>query len=250
MTVWSSYGVGAVHAGEGYLTLLPKNYRADGSLRGVIYCHGAGDAAFSGSLNEGTVPSVRNIVLTVASRLPVLSCDLGGQHTWGNDTSLARLTEAKAYLQGALGAKSGPVALLALSMGHLTAMNWAAQNLSDVACVAGIIPCCDLDDIYSNDRGGFATFIDGAYGGVYVPEAEQAVHNPATIAAAGGFAGLRHKTWYGAGDTVALASTATALSAAIGGTSSAVQAATTGHVDATVAAIPADDVLDFLTLHA
>lgn len=247
---WSSYGVDTVHTGEGFLTLVPKHYRADGTVPGVLFCHGAGDGAYNGALIEGTVPSVRNIVFELAGLYPVLSCDLGGQYTWGNSTVISRVTEAKTYLQGTMGAKAGKIVLVGLSMGNLSALAWAAANLTSVSCAVGIIPCCDLTDMRTNNRGGYQAVIDAAYGGLYVAATYQAAHNPAYIATQGGYAGLPYKAWYGSSDAVAIASTVTGLVSAIGGTASAVQAATSGHVDATVAAITPSDVSDFIRQYA
>ncbi len=119
-----------VSAGELDSILVPTHWKKDGSLPGIIACHGAG----------ATGQSPVNVTLSGSYRLhrllgkyyPIIATDLGGPQTWGNPTAQARVATCKTYLQTTMGAKTGPVILVGISMGNLTALNYARNNLSSV----------------------------------------------------------------------------------------------------------------------
>lgn len=246
--VWSSYGLDAYHAGEAHVAVIPKGYRYDGTVRGVLFCHSRGGDATQGFLPTASTYAV--IQAVARAGFPVLTTDLGGTDTWGNDTAIARLTEAKTYLQGAAwNAKAGTVLLLGQSMGALAMLNWARQNLASVAAAVGLVPVSDLNDVYANNRGGFAAGIDTAYGGSYVDSTQKALHNPAYFATLGDLAGLNYQAHYGSSDTIVIPSTVTGLVSAIGGTASAVNVGAYDH-STTLDHINTATLTAFLAAHA
>lgn len=252
---YTSLGLGAYRASEYHVAVLPKAWKRDGTVRGVIFCHGAGQdgraaVGYDSGAGTFTTQSQRALVAGIAAAgLPVLAVDAGGAGTWGNDTGIAAITDAKTYLQGTLGAKTGSVLLLGVSMGGLNCLTWARANLASVAAFAGIMPVSDLTDIHANNRGGNTAAINTAYGGTYVDSTQRATHNPAFFAATG-LAGLHYKAWYGASDTIVIPSTVTGVAAAIGATASTVSLAGQNHGETLVGTAPVADVVAFLQANA
>lgn len=226
MSTWASHSVGAYAAGEIGLAVYPKRYRPDGTKVGVLYCHGRG-----GGAPEIRDPAVgpgmyRFMDAIVDAGYPVFSARLAGPSTWGSAASVAQLSQARTYLQGAMGAKAGKVLLMCQSMGHITACAWAAQNPGAVAGIFASIPVCDLTDLYTNNRGGYAAEIDTALGATYSEAANGATINPATLASSGALNGIPWKAYYGTADTTVLPSTVTAFAASVGGTATPITGAT------------------------
>jgi pimeloyl-ACP methyl ester carboxylesterase len=178
---WSTSGVGAYVASERHVLIANRDYRADGTKRGVLYCPSHGNDATQ-AIAAHYVDDVLNAVAEAG--FPVLSCDLGaGGTSWGNDTAISRFTSAKNYLQGTCGAKAGAVLVYGFSMGGLTALNWARQHPDKVAAAAFACPAVDLADIHDNNRGGYAAEIETAYGGAAGYAAAVAAHNPVAVRA-------------------------------------------------------------------
>jgi S-formylglutathione hydrolase FrmB len=170
----SSQGINRTASGENDIYAAPIAAWA-GGVRGVIYCHGAGTLASNipdyNSLGE------MHVYNDLAERYPTLVVDAGGANNWGNATSVARIGDAVTHLQGASpgrNAKSGTVLMIGASMGFLTAMNYAKANPTKVGCIVGLLPVLDLNDFVTNNRGGFASAINTAYGGAYI----EATHGP------------------------------------------------------------------------
>lgn len=172
----SSYAVGLYQSGEGTTILRPSAPHDE--LRGVVFCHGAG--GLSGNAVHLTgVPSQSRLLRRIAAAGHViLSADLGGMFTWGNDTSITRLGQAITYLRSLDGVADIPPVVLGVSMGGLIALNHAKANPSAVAGVIGLIPVIDPEYVRANDVVGSASIIDSAYGGSYDDSTQRADHNP------------------------------------------------------------------------
>lgn len=239
MTSWASTSIGAVSAGEYATTILPKYPAATGTRAGVMWCHG------NTGLSYGVLAAEYAAIMAALSDAghPILSGDWGGGTNWGNDTSLTRLTTGRAYLQSTLGAAAGRVVLIGASMGAVTAMAWAAANPTLVHAIVGLIPVCDVTDVMTNNRGGLAADVNGAYGGAWSEATHGATHNPATIATAGGLDAVPMRHYYGTTDAIVIPSTVTTLAAAASATAVPV---TGGHAAETIAAVSATDVLAFI----
>ncbi len=200
-------GVSNVHSGEADMRILPKYPGAAGSQVGILFCHSAGSTAI-----EPTTPNWAAFILPLATAgHPILATDLGGTTTWGNDTVVSRITEAKAYLHSAMGAKTGKIVLVGMSMGGLAAMVWAAQNPTLVAAFVGVAAVCDVTDIVTNNRAGTAASVNSAYSGGWSQATYGAVHNPTTLAAAGSLAAIPALIFTGTEDPLVIPATVDTL---------------------------------------
>lgn len=229
-------------SGVDHLALEPTGYARDGSKMGVIYCHSA-QANHRQMVDGVSYSGVRAVMTAVAAAgYPVIAVPTGD--AWGNDTAMTRITAAKAYLQATLGAKTGAVALIGVSMGAANALNWAKRNLASVACAVGMIPVSDISDIHTNNRGGLTTNINSAYG-TWSEATYGAARNPVTFAAADDLAGLDYLAFGATSDAVCLPATVEAVVTSIGGTATYV-AVPGGHSNAAIANISSATVISFL----
>lgn len=234
----SSFGMGAVSTGEQYLAMRPKLATAAPKV-GILYCHASNGQAAEAQYFGG----VHTIVAALVSAgHPVLACELGGATTWGNDTSLARVTTARSYLQASMGARPGKVALLGLSMGGLTALAWAGANSALTAGVVGLIPVVNIADIHTSNRGGATATINAAYGGAYSDATLGATHNPQRMAAAGKYAGIPIRTYYGDSDAICVPATQTAFASSSGAITTRL---TGGHASSTIEQIDPAEIVTF-----
>ena len=235
----SSYGTGLYAAAESSVLITKCSYRLDSTAMGVLSFPSHGNTASQALANPYT-----NLVLEALAEqgYPVLSVDAGGGVAWGNDTAIARVTDAKTYLQGTCGAKSGKVLVYAFSMGALTALNWARSNLSSVAAMAFACPGVDLADLH--DNRGFGTEINTAYGGSAAYTAALPTHNPVQFASS---LTVPCKVWSASDDATVVPSTVTAFKNAYGGSIAQVDLGAVGHTPVTV---PPQDVVSFLTQYA
>lgn len=247
--MYASYGVGRYVAAEGDTTMLPRIYSPNATRRGVLFFHGYGTAA--DNILDSSTPNRLRFVRAIAEEFPMIRPDCGagtgvtGFNHFGNTNSQTRAGQAKTYLQSTVGAKSGKVLVVAVSMGNLLAINWAKNNPTLVSAILAVIPAWDIADIRDNDRGGYRDDIDDAWGVTY-PAALPAGANPATDNA--GANGIPYLAYYASDDTLVLPATVTAGAAAIGGT--AVSVGATGHDDDAFAQIDHKTALDFLRSYA
>lgn len=209
----ASSGFGQYQAGENHLALVARQYRGDGTKRGVLFLHGRG-----GGYLDAMTPGIGGEVCArlVNAGYPLLSCDLGGTVTWGNDTAQARVTTALGYLRSQFGASSSSVYVVGASMGALLALNWTKANLASVKALALCVPITDLADVHTNNRGGFATEAETAYGGAPAYATAEAAHNPAASPAS--FTSKPIRLWYASNDTTAVPATVTTFAASSGAT--------------------------------
>lgn len=240
-------GVSLYHASENSWVWVPYNWAGDGTKRGVIYCHGAGSTVGGGTDPAAEPGQFAYISAAAAAGYPVFMADFGG-NAWGNAALRALIADAKTYLQGTVGAKSGTVLMMGTSMGGLNCLSYAGNNLSSVAALAVVGPVSDVQDIVTNDRGGLASSVNAAYSGGYSNATYGATCNPTVMAANGNYGSLPCKFWYGNSDAICVPSTITGLAASIGASASAVQI-TGGHAESTWANVPPADVVAFLDAH-
>lgn len=206
----TTQGIGVVDVGEGYVILKPKNYVDVGTKMGVIFLHGAGGYASDAFTFPGILPTLQALVLKGHT---VLSIDASGGN-WSNNVAMDKINNAHAYLTTALGARTGKVGLMGVSMGGGNVLTWAAANPTKTACVMGIIPVVDIQDMYANRGAGGS--IDGAYAGGWSQTVYGPHHNPVTLAQAGKYAGIPIRTYYGLSDTTCVPSTQIAFRDASG----------------------------------
>lgn len=235
----SSYRTGRLEAAKTDVLVEPR--KSNGV--GVIVCHGANSTALDWSQLHGAE------ILAALARVGY-TCwagDLGGGQTWGNDTSMTRVTEVKTALV-ALGCSSR-VILLGASMGHLTALRWAADNPTLARAVVGVMPAVDIEDIRTRDALGSKTLIETAWSittGTPVPARGVPLGRTAELA------GIPWRAYYGEQDTVTTATAVRALGAALGRSSDAVQIDNTGldHGTPLFNKMPADAIATWLLANA
>lgn len=233
-----SIGSGRVHASESDLWCTPHNFSA-GEKMGLLYCHGGGATALEATAYSS--PGIAAIVRALASRYIVLSTDLGGTRTYGNDTVIARVGTARTYLQSTLGAKAGPVHMIGASMGAQSAFVYARANPSHVASIVGLVPLIDLTDIHANNRLNTTADINTAYGGSYSEATYGATHNPATFASQ---LSMPIHLWYANDDEAVIAQTVLDFQADAPDCE-ITDVGALGHTPAAISAVPPADVLDF-----
>jgi pimeloyl-ACP methyl ester carboxylesterase len=213
-----------------------------GTVGGVIFCHGVGGTyAYSRDITKtGAYPlydTLCNNFLTIAPQL--------GGDTWGNSTGNTRVGQAKTYLQTTEVAKSGKIAIVGLSMGAIVALNYTREFPTNVACVVGIIPVIDIEDIRANNRSGLAAGINTAYGGSYVEATQGSTRNPSTYAST---MSVPTKLWYASDDATALASKVTAYASAATNVTT-VSVGALGHTEAAIAAATITDIVAFINTY-
>jgi pimeloyl-ACP methyl ester carboxylesterase len=243
--VWSTYGAGRYAVGEGDMVLLPSGFRQDGTVRGVVYCHGAGGGALSASdpvKSAGEWALVRGI----AEHYPVVVADLGGPFTFGNARAVARVDDARRYLQDQWGAAPGPVGLVGASMGGVVALNYAATHRAQVLAAVGVVPVSDLHDLYARNAGGLTPRIAAAWdltAGDPLPAGADPTRNAAELV------GIPYDAWYAGDDTVVPASTVLRLVSLMGPAARARGVGRLGHTQAAIGAASVPDILGFLATH-
>ena len=160
-----SNGTNDVATGETHAHAYRREYAFDNTYRGVILCHGGGttEKYLAGTSADVVRDSLRYVVLTDGAGTPPNRYTILGSKqssgvapwelfSWGNANSSAMVGDALTYLQAAVAAKSGKVALIGHSMGFLVACNWARDHASSVAGIIGINPACDLSWFRGTDN--------------------------------------------------------------------------------------------------
>lgn len=181
-----SVGFGQIAANEYAVVIKPRTWAYDSSAPGAIYAPALSAGAWNLTGWLGAFNLARRGIIVVASDLgdtpsipytfgtppSVGGTGTGGPGVWGNDASMTKLTAVYNYLMNTLKAASPKVLLLGGSHGGATACRWAAQNPAKVAALLLGIGCVDIQDVLTNDRGGYRASIQQAYGlgsGVVLP---------------------------------------------------------------------------------
>lgn len=233
--MWTSHGTGRYFTGESDVICRPSVYSA--SKPAILHVHGveAGNGAADWMNVSSRPPMFRSLA---GAGFTILSCDLGGSATWGNDTSQSRLTSAYNYAQTLPGVTPGRVILFGQSMGGLNSQIWAKNNKTLVAGMILVIPVCNLTDL---STGSFSAAINAAYGGSYSQATHGAARNPVTFGAA--LSGIPTQLWYGDSDT--LCKPADAIAVAALNPACILRPLSGGHAESTVAQVVGDDLVSF-----
>lgn len=215
-------------------------------MRGILYCHGRGNGFGFGDAYEVVSAAERAALIhyMVDRGHVVLSCDLGGNATWGNGTAVARIATAIDYLLTLPNVAAGKVAIVGQSMGALNALNYVADFKTKVTSVSAIIPVVNLTRIHSDNQNNFAAEIAAAHGGAYSEAVLGATRNPLTRATNGNFGTMPVQLWYGATDTLVIPSDV----AAFGGflPKAKLYPLAGGHAESTVGLIDHNTFADFV----
>lgn len=192
-------------AGDTSVLFRHRLARSGTPKRGVVVLTGhTGD-----STQAMLFPGLRRLCKRVAAAgVDVFAIDGGGPATWGNDTAIAAIDQAVAYMRGTLGVY-GAVVAVGYSMGGADAMNWTARRPADAAGFLGIAPISDLDAAHA---GQFAAVIDAAYPGGY-----PVGHDP-TSDLAGQLAARPWRAYYATDDATIPRATVETLAGLVGGT--------------------------------
>lgn len=199
----SSFNIGAVRAGEQCIDFYPK-YPNPAPVPGIVLVHGAGsnaDYCLAPYGNQGTLTSKM-----IGAGFPGISTDNGGQQTWGNSTSMSGMASGMARLKGRPDAHSTNYSLVGASMGGLISLNYAASAIVKPRCIVMTIPVININDIVSNNRAGYASIINSAYGGTYNEASVGASYNPYTMRSASKLLGIPMLIFYGLTDSLCLPS--------------------------------------------
>jgi alpha-beta hydrolase superfamily lysophospholipase len=205
----TSYGTKGTEIGQ---SVVARRFVGDATRPAALFCHGRGTTPL-----EVTDPTWGQGVSKALAEAgyPVLAGTLSGTAPWGNDASQAKLADARTYAQGTLGAASGKVGLVGLSMGALTALNWTRANPTLVACIALLIPVTDLDYLHANNVNGWAAEIEAAYTNLAGYNAAVATHDPNQNTSSHA-SGPPIKVWYSSTDTSAVTARQQAFITAVG----------------------------------
>jgi pimeloyl-ACP methyl ester carboxylesterase len=229
MQVVSTRGNGQYVASETHVIFYNRLDTLDPNARiGIVFAHGFfANGDFFTKDDPTTGPWRQLVDAIVAKGIPIISTDLGGASTWGNETLVSRLDSSITYLNTITGARTDQVLLMGLSMGGTSVLNWAKNwnstnggdyaNLSKVAGIALFAPAVDIIDINDNNRGGLGSIPQASYtsypGGW---DAHKASANPVNNAA--GYTGVPIRIWYSTDDPVCIPSTQTAFASGSGAT--------------------------------
>lgn len=191
-----SYGLGRYRgdgdAGEADYVLGTYDTWGGARTQAALWCHGDGGTASAASL------SMLAFFKGIAKDVTLMSADLGGLSTFGNDAGTAAVEDAFDYLVASWHAVE-PIILVGASMGAATALNFAKRYPARVAAVACIIPATDIDYLHANASAPVPADIDSAYAGGWSQATYGADHNPITFAASLD-ADLPIKLWYAPDD--------------------------------------------------
>jgi dienelactone hydrolase len=241
----STLGVGRAVAGQEDFYAAPlRAWQNPGTAQGVIICHG-----FIGDLVA--TPSAVGLAFEYSIGVPLFN-HLREQFAyaegdfsndaWGNDTAIANVETMRSWMQSSMGAKSGKVALVGISMGGLTALNYAMAHPENVACVVGLIPAVNLQALLSNPAG--TDSINAAYGGTYDDSRDGPMHNPVVYAS--DFPNVPVHLYYSTADTGVLPQYAEQFIANCPTAQGTAVSTTLDHSNAAVAAADMNDIVKFI----
>lgn len=259
----TSYGVGRYVASEGDTLWLPRGYQKDGSIRGVVYCHGAGELSATPLNAGGGKTNEAALLNAIGSVYPMVSVDSGvwaqggitDSNSWGNTNAQTRVGQAITWLQaaGGGGAKTGKVILFGISMGHAVSMNYAQANSANVQAILAVLPVNDLDDIRDNNRGSYQSSISTAWGtGAWISAGNPALPaaaNPAKTTNQTNLGAIPQRLYYASDDAICMPATVTTLVTNLP-IITTVNLGTGGHSDASVGHVSIPDIMAWLAARA
>ena len=224
-----SYGVGRIQAGENDMLWYPGNPRKKNA---AILTHAADSPAqYLDSAKFYSPPMAAELAI---AGIPCISGTLGG-NTFANDTGMARMTQAyNTLVTTGLLAANGKVHLVGISMGNALNVRWAKENPTKVASIVGMIPACNLTELYNTNPGGLRAYIEAAWGVVYpaaLPANADLLAHAAVIKAAG----IPSRLFYSAVDAYITPSSVIALGAAMGSEVIEADPLGSGHAEVTIA---------------
>lgn len=231
MAFKSRYDFGNHQASRGCIITTPKGYRKDGTKRGVMILHGAGELCSSPlNYSTGGKPKEANIIAAIASVYPTVIIDGGtfasggvnDSDNWGSPAAVTEMDNGMTTLFAAGnnggGAIPGAAIVVGLSMGHAWSLNYAQTSAAKAAkcrAILGILPVNDLDDIRDNNRGGFRASISNVWAtGAWISAGNPALPaaaNPAVPANQTRWLAIPQRLYYASDDSICTPATVAAM---------------------------------------
>lgn len=235
---------GQVATSEVEIIVRPRSPSDGRAKRGVILAHGAGQQTINQWSTPDVVPGFHAVLMMLGSLgFYVLTCDLGGQYTFDNDTvtnaSTGRVLAAWNVLK-TLGCKTDKPIGLGISMGFGNLVTAAGRGAVAFSGIAGIVGLADLDDVRDNNRGGLKAVVNTAYGfpvgGTSGSNPFPSYANPNTTGNAANIVSNCPKVYmsYSSGDTTILPATVTSLGTKLGSAATLRIHGTQDHSDGSV----------------
>lgn len=201
----SSYHINDYQSGQGHVFGCGGPDKLAAKKPGIIYAPGGGGLATSWQTGTATNPNIVNKVIRVSCERPIgvsrfRFVSFASEWTWGNQTSVDRISDLYAYANVHHSFSAAKVHLLGVSMGAACVLNWAKANLAKVASIALLIPAVDVQDIDDNNRATAYGLPapSTAYGDVRPPDADTPARH------AGIYQGIPIKIWYSTNDTIVI----------------------------------------------
>jgi dienelactone hydrolase len=182
--MYTSLGVGRIHASEKDAIILPRLWKGDGTKPGIVLCHqgGADGWAFNTQGNTGMIAIIKALA---EYGYAMVAQDMGPNlFPWANATSRARFLECRTYLQGTLGAKSGAVGAVTLSMGGPQALLTKKENPTLVGPIVSFLPATPVGYYRDNDTQAQRSVINTALGLAAGSTADYPTHGSSLVALA------------------------------------------------------------------
>lgn len=213
MIVTETLGWRAGASTEGVSVTRDRTYKANATKYPVVLLHGrGGDHTTSLPKDLIAFPPTTELV---ANGYCVFAIDGGGPINgpvnWGNDVSIACITDVITYAVANYGAKAGGVLLMAISMGTLSGLSYAARNPTVAKAMVSLFPAVDLADMHG--QAAFTAEIDAAYTNNAGYLAALATHSP--LLQATSLRTLDHKLYTSTNDTVTTPATVAAYIEAV-----------------------------------
>lgn len=212
----------------------------------VIYMHGAGPNTTSTQMNEPNENiGQRKIAYELVGRgFSVVGAT--APNTWGNPMLQWRADDAIAWGRSNLKMTNQKVVIFAASHGVACALCYTLANLDKIACVVGLIPAVDPEDIRINNRWSLRPEIDAAWGISY-PTPLPPAANPSHPTSMTALSAIPMQFWYATNDTVTVADRVTAFASATG--AEANHLGPLGHTNEALDAVDAVAVRNFIEQH-
>lgn len=192
--------IGAAVPNEIYMELSPKIRVPNNPFIGFV--HGAG--ATGHDILVSNAARLAPLTHRLCSTWEGVSGDNGGRQTWGNPASISALAATLNLAASSPWTSDTSYALIGNSMGAQVALNYAAQATVKPRAIVGVVPVINPNDIKINNRSGYGSLIDGAYGGNYSENTHGAAHNPYTMRNDAKLKNIPMLFFYGIQDTLCL----------------------------------------------
>lgn len=234
----ASYGTGRVYSGERETLVIPRG-KINSEKKGIIVVHGAGASAAS-FFQLSLTHQIKFSLALCRAGFVIVAPDLGGTHTWGNDTVVSRIESARQFLVS-LGCNQ-KVCLVGTSMGGLNSLNYTRAYPSRVAALIALIPAADLEMLRDTHGSSIESAWGIGSGGVLPARANpNTIENAAQIASSNADIGF----YYSTAETIADAPGVEQMAEKLGVIPTVIST-TMDHSDALFQFLPTNEIIDRL----